>query len=487
MNGKRLKLRDIWGYVSGEGATALIMGGMGNFGMLFYTQIFGMRPELVGIALSVATLWDAITDPLMGTITDRTAGRFGRRHPYMLIGGILMALCFFALWFIPESFQGEKALFWYLLLLNIVIKTAFTVFYVPHTALGFEICQTDNDRARVQGIRSGFSQIINFIFGGLGWMLFFQDRMVDGVKVDGNKIHENYLRMGGVLTIGAILLVLFCVFITYKFADKGLVRDDDETMGDHVKAFVHDLKDVYGDKLVWFVFGFLGIAQFSMIVTGQVQMFTYIEFMRFCDLEKTIVHSGGMIGFTTGAMLLGSLVKRFDKRKTGYLAMATGSGACLALFAIFSGGLMAPESVLLFEIGDKPYHLSSLVFGLLQATWWGSCGVLVPLAASMVADLATIKKLKTGEVTEGRYGAGFSFFMKAASAFGVLVTGYVLKGVGYVSGAETQTADTIDRLAVMTFVVGPIFIFISFLILRKYPITHQVMNQLREQYGRENI
>jgi len=100
--------------------------------------------------------------------------------------------------------------------------------------------------------------------------------------------------------------------------------------------------------------------------------------------------------------------------------------------------------------------------------------------------VATIfRKLKTREVTEGRYAAGFSFLLKAAMALGLFVAGYILKGVGYVSGAESQSVDTLDKLALMTFIIGPILMVVSFFVLRKYPITHQTMNELRVQYGQE--
>lgn len=487
MSLKRLKLRDIWGYAFGEGASSITMGGMGNYAMLFYTQIMGMSPELAGTAFAATTIYDAVTDPLMGTISDRTSSRFGRRHPYMLIGGLLLAVLFLFVWFVPETFQGEKQLFWYLLIINILIKTAFTVFVVPHTALGFEMCKTDDDRARVQGVRYGFNMIVNIIFGGLGWILFFPEgKAADGSTIDGTKVLGNYLNMGVVLTIGAVLLILICVCATYKFAEKGLVKDESETIKDHVKAFVHDLKDVYSDKLVWFVFGFFGLAQFSMMVVSQVQMFTYVEYMQFTSWEKTFVHTGGMVGFMLGSFLLGGVVKRLDKKKTGYLAMVIGSLGCLALLATFTGGLMEPKSVVLFaDPNGNPFHLSSIVFGVFQTLWWGGCGILVPLAVSMIADLSVVKKMKTGEVTEGRYAAGFSFFLKMASALGMFVTGYILKGVGYISGAESQTADTLDKLALMTFIVGPILMVCSFFILRKYPITHQTMNELRAQYGQE--
>lgn len=486
MNIKKLKLRELWGYASGEGATSATMNGMNNFALLFYTQIMEMSPELAGTAFAATTLYDAITDPVMGTISDRTNSRFGRRHPYILIGGLLLALLFFLLWFVPESFRGEKTIFWYLLIINILIKTAFTVFVVPHTALGFEMCRTDEDRARIQGVRYGFNMIINIIFGGFGWMLFFPNRVAaDGSVLDGTKIHANFLNMGGILTVAVVLLILFCVLTTYKFAEKRLIKDEGETVKDHMKAFVHDLKDVYSDKLVWFVFGFFGIAQFSMMVVSQVQMFTYVEYMQFSAPEKVFVHVGGMVGFSVGSFFLGGLVKRLDKKKTGFLAMMIGSLGCLALLAIFTGGLMDPKSVPLFMTGEEAFHLSAVVFGVLQTLWWGGCGIIVPLATSMIADLSKIKKLKTGEATEGRYAAGFSFFLKAASALGLFVTGYILKGVGYVSGAEKQAADTLDNLALMTFIVGPILMLVSFFILRKYPITHETMNELRAQYGVE--
>lgn len=481
MSAKKLPTRDLWAYASGEGASSITMNGMGNFAMLFYTQIMGMSPELVGMALFLATFWDAITDPLMGTITDRTNTRFGRRHPYMLIGGLVLCLAFVALWFIPESFRGEKVLFGYLLALNIIVKTAFTVFVVPYTALGFEMCKAYDDRARLQGIRYGFNMFMNILFGGFAWMLFFPEiTAADGSVIDGTKVEGHYLNMG--LWLGGVsaLLILYCVYATYKYAEKGDALKGSAEKGEgivgHAKAFIHDLKDVYSDKLVWFVFGFFGLAQFSMMVVSQVQMFTYIEYMEFTAGQKTFVHTGGMIGFAFGSLGLGSLVKRFDKKKTGIVAMVISSTGGLGLFAVFTGGLLDPQA----SIGGFP--LAVVVFGVLQMMWWGGCGIIVPLATAMIADLSEVKKWQTGEVTEGRYAAGFSFFLKLANSLGLLVTGFILKSVGYVSGAEAQAPAAINNLAVTTFVAGPILMAVSFLVLRLYPLTHAKMSELREQY-----
>ncbi|MBK1880509.1 MFS transporter [Pelagicoccus mobilis] len=480
---RNLKKRDLWSFASGEGASSITMNGINNFGMLFYTQILGLSPELAGLALSIALVWDAISDPLMGTISDRTRSRFGSRHPYMLAGGVLLPLTFLALWFVPSAVRGEQALFIYLLVANICMKTAFTVFVVPYTALGFEISKTDDDRARVQGYRWGLNMITNIIFGGLAWILFFGDGVAeDGTRLEGTKIHENYLTMGSVLSFATLLIILFCVVATYKFAKKGLPKLEDASMSSHVRAFVGDLKDVYSNRFVWVVFGFFGIAQLAGAIVGQVQMFTYIEFMQFSAYEKTFVHTGGMVGFMLGSLLLGIMVKRWDKKKTGYFAMLVSSFGSLALLAIFKGGLMEPVSTPLFDIKGNPFHLSAVVFVLFQALWWCGAGILIPLATSMMADISLIERLKTGEVSEGRYAAGFSFFLKAASAIAVFMTGYILKGVGYVSGQETQAPETIDTLALMTFTVGPVLMLVSFCVLRTYPITHKVLEEYRAKY-----
>lgn len=478
---RKVPTRDLWGYATGEGVNSIAINGISNFALLFYTQVMGMSPELAGLALFVATFWDAISDPIMGSVTDHTNSRYGRRHPYMVIGGFVFSLAFVALWLIPESVQDEKALFVYLLTMNLIVKTAFTVFVVPYTALGFEMCKTYGDRTRLQGIRYGFNMFVNIVTGGLAWVLFFPDgRTPDGAVIDGTKIEANYHTMGVVLGITTLLLILFCVYTTYRYAEKGgkavAATDDPPGVTRAVSAFFHDVKDVYSDRLVWFVFAFFGLVQFSMLVVSQVQMFTYVEYMRFTAVEKTFVHTGGMVAYAVGSLVLGGMVRRLDKKKTGMVAMAIASAGGLGLYAVFIGGLLDPQA----ETGGIP--VAVVVFGALQMMWWGGSGMIVPLATSMIADLAEMKKWQTGEVTEGRYAAGFSFFLKLAISLGLFVTGYILKLVGYVSGAETQAPEAVHNLAVTTFLAGPLLMLFSFAVLRVYPVTRQTIAAQRRKF-----
>jgi GPH family glycoside/pentoside/hexuronide:cation symporter len=301
--------------------------------------------------------------------------------------------------------------------------------------------------------------------------------VLNGTLIDGTKIEANYQTMGIVLGVVTLLLIVFCVFVTFKYSKSGAEsRAAAANAGAALKAFLHDIRDVYSDKLVWFVFVFFGLAQFSMLIVSQVQMFTYVEYMQFTAIEKTFVHTGGMVAFAIGSLALGGMVRRLDKKKTGFIAMLIASTGGLGLYAVFIAADLDPQAT----IGGFP--LAVLVFGLLQMMWWGGCGVLVPLATSMIADLSEIKKWQSGEVTEGRYAAGFSFFLKLAISLGLVVTGYILKYVGYESGAETQAPGAIQNLAVTTFVAGPALMIFSYAVLRLYPVTQESIATLRRRY-----
>ena len=165
MKDKKVSLVRMFGYALGEGATSITMNGISNFAMLFYTQVLGLSAAYAGIALSVTTLWDAVTDPVMGHITDNTRSRFGRRLPYVFWGGLALSISFFLLWILPGKFTAASAIFWCILLINLLVRTAVTVFVVPYTALGFEMCPDYVDRSRLQGVRFFLNQMVNLVFG----------------------------------------------------------------------------------------------------------------------------------------------------------------------------------------------------------------------------------------------------------------------------------------------------------------------------------
>ena len=161
-------------YSLGECANSLVMNGIFGFAMLFYTKALGLDPRWAGFAMSLSVFWEAITEPVMGHISDNTRSRWGRRHPYMLAGGLLMALCSYLIWTVPGSFRGEQmSIFWYLVAMNLLLRTGLTMFFIPYMALGFEMCTDYQGRSRLQGIRQIFNMAANFAGPAMAWSIFF--------------------------------------------------------------------------------------------------------------------------------------------------------------------------------------------------------------------------------------------------------------------------------------------------------------------------
>ncbi|MGZ0655440.1 MFS transporter [Coraliomargarita sp. W4R53] len=470
-------LLKLLGYVLGEGAVSITMNGIANFAMLYYTLVLGLGPGYAGLALSITLFWDALTDPVMGHLSDNTRSRFGRRHPYMLIGGILLAASFYLLWVLPAQFSTPITIFWCVLLINLVVRTAVTIFVVPYTALGFEMCPEYADRSRLQGIRYCFNMLINLVFGAFAWTLFFKDQTSEsGSRVDGTAILDNYLTMGGVLSTATLVLIVLCILATWSSATDNRKQ---QVSGNSFKAFRNDMMSIFKDKLAWFVFGFFAFAQLGMMLTAQIQMFTYVFYMEFTEVEKTSVHGGGMIAFALGALALSRLNRRFDKKPIGITGIILCVSSGLSLLLVFTTGLLDQQTELV--LFGKTLPLSAIVFGLLQSLWWGGCGILVPLAVSMIADVSELNERSSGVLKNGSYAAVFSFCFKAAAGVGMFITGRLVEWSGFISGSEEQTAEAVRNISILTFSSGPIAVLFSLVILWRYPINRAIMEDHKEK------
>jgi GPH family glycoside/pentoside/hexuronide:cation symporter len=272
--------------------------------------------------------------------------------------------------------------------------------------------------------------------------------------------------------------VLLCAVFTWTYA-----RDNRgaHLPGNSLGAFRADLTSILTNRLAWIVFGFFALAQLGMLLTSQIQMFTYVLYMEFNETQKTAVHGAGMIAFALGSLSLLWLSRRYDKKPCGYFAGAVCVAGGLGLLLVFGTGCLDRGAAV--TSGNVTIPVAVIVFGLLQSLWWGGCGILVPLAASMIADLADLDNRKTGVLKDGSYAAVFSFVVKAAAAAGMFFTGRLVDWSGFVAGAETQTAAALENIAIMTFVSGPMAVLAAMLVLRHYPVGRSYMKAHGGQVG----
>ena len=464
-------------YSLGECANSLVMNGIFGFAMLFYTKSLGLDPKWAGLAMSVSVFWEAITEPVMGHVSDNTRSSWGRRHPYMLVGGLLMALCSYLIWTVPGFCRGSQmAIFWYLVSMNLLLRTGLTMFFIPYMALGFEMCGDYQGRSRLQGIRQIFNMAANFAGPAMAWVFFFGGKG----NTQATTIESNYHHMGGTFaTATAIFVILVCVF-TFRWKEDTSSAPRALEHG-WFKEFFIEMKQILADPNPRWVFTFIFVVCAGMVIVSSLQMFVYDDFMKFPAWQKSIAHGSTMIGMALGALVSMGLTKRFDKKGAVLIGGATSIIGNLMLAALFLTGIVKPDASL--AIGGTTLPLALILFVIFHASYWFGNGIMLPVSTAMMADVSEVRRLKTGEVKDGGYSSVFSLAMRMAISFSLIVAGWCLSGIGYQvpkdGNAVTQTPQAVWNLGMVTFVIGAVICLLSLLAIRLYPITRARLEKLR--------
>ena len=477
----------MFAYALGECANSLVMNGIFGFAMLCYTKALGLNPAWAGIAMSASVFWEALSEPIMGHISDNTRSCFGRRHPYMIAGGLLMALCSYLIWAVPDSFRhSQMATFWYLVCINLILRTGLTMFFIPYMALGFEICTDYHGRSKLQGIRSVFNMAANFAGPAMAWTFFFVEK--NGVQA--TTVVENYMRMGAFFALATAGFVLIVVACTYHWHED--TRNAPQLPGKGGMAhFLANIKQIILDPNPRWVFVFIFVVCVGMVLVSSLQMFVYDDFMKFSaekwgDLSHTsIAHGSTMIGFAIGAAFSVGLAKRFDKKGTVLIGGLISVVCNVMLAALFLTGFVPPHTQ--WHVAGVALPLSLILFVIFHAGYWLGSGIMLPIATAMMADISEVHQIKTGENKDGGYSSVFSLAMRMAISFSLIVSGYCLNWVGYKvpQGAQKVIQDpaAVWRVGMVTFVIGAVVGLAALLAIWKYPITRRRLAEIRRQCG----
>lgn len=467
-------------YSTGDSAISLVMNSAAAFSMIYYSDALGMKHSLIGLAMSVAIFWDAVSDPIMGHISDNTRSRFGRRLPYMLIGGVMMVLSFYFLWAVPEIFKTNTTrLFAYLIMVNLLLRTAFTIFVIPHSALGFEICRDYNGRTRLQGIKTIMSMAANLLGPALAWSIFFENK--DGIRATG--VAKNYVNMGAFFTVGTA----FFIIIVLHFTKKYIVDTREMTIpGNSAKSFFIDMKEIILDKYPRWVFAYIFIVLLGIALLSSLQMYLYEHFMKLSGIEKTLSHGGTMLGMALGALFASKFTKHFDKKGAVYIGGLWSVFCNVVLAVLFLPGYLVPGQAT--EIMGINVPIAFIVFVIFHGLYWVGNGIMLPVASSMMADISEIHEIKTGINKAGAYAAMYSFAMKLSFSIAIFLSGYCLTyAIGFVSGEDvTQSEQVIWKLCAVTLLAGPVISLTALLLISKYPVTQALIDNIREETKRSD-
>ena len=391
-------------YGVGEMPITVLMVLSGLFMLFFYNSVMGLPSALVGIGLASSLVVDALLDPYIGHLSDRTSHRFGRRHIFMLPGALVLGPCFFLLFSPPRSL-GHTGLFVWLLAWSIALRAASAVYRIPYLSLGAELSRDYDDRTSTMGIRTLFGLLGTLGATALSFLIFFP-ATADGSEP---KLHyAGYPRLG--LAFGVLMTVagLIGTFGTLSHRTSG---GDKNSAGPHFFSGFRIAMQNGAFRGIWFsttVFFLAVVMNFSMAI----HYFTW-----YAHISRSEILSFIQICFYAGALggvvLWMSLARRTEKR-TLYI-MATIASAALLLMATVLIGSGRPLGV---------GHPLPLIIGHVVGGIFASAAWVVPV--SMIADVTDTDELATGLRREGIYFGIMNFGEKIAAGSALLFDGGLL-------------------------------------------------------------
>lgn len=474
---------------SGEAAINLGINLPKQFAFPIFNLVLGVSPTLLGIALFVPRLWDALIDPLMGSISDNTRSRWGRRRPYMLVGGVLSALCILLLCVFPrgmaETTWGPEVwslnvLGWdlgatksdffyagYLMVMSMVFYTALTIFAVPYGALTMELTSDYEERTRVMSFRTLFTYISGLL---LGWLYAIAEWDIFK-DADGNPdaIKGSYA-VGLTLMVVILVAVLVPTLFVRERRNPGAVtaaKPAEPKIG-----LLAGLRETLGSGtflliIAAYTIGFLGVIM--VIGIGQ-----YVNFYHVYGGDKdtgSIVqgwaHTCAVVAGIFATFTINRLATRVEKKTLLIGALSVSFVGGLLSWVMYSpdlptGNLLGwvPDAAPLLGGQNWPIHPLAISYALIFP---GLAGLLI-MSNSMIADVCDIDELQTGQRREGMYWAVFNWIQKTAISVALLFGGVILDVVGFDSTPNAvQSPEAIFkmRMAYLLVVCGGVGIAIA--------------------------
>ncbi len=390
-----------------------------------FNVYLGVNPVLIGVAMSLPRFMEMIIDPWIGGLSDRTRGRWGRRHPYMVVGGLAGPIIFCLAWWVPTDWSVEAKGYW-LIAFTLLHFAAYSLFIVPFSALLAEVSVDPIVRTRVIATKTALSAIAG---GVMGWLYWLCQRKGFSDPLHGMRIVS--LGFGLMMAVCAIVPTLVCKR-SRKF-----------------HSSVREPKAKNEWKTIWEILRiaeFRGIllALFSLVtafsMVGNLGFYINLYFIFGGNTEATASFGGicSIVGCGTGILfcyIVGVLAKRWGTWRT--------------LFTLMSLEFLAHISYWWTARPEWPYAslASALVINLGLTSFW----IFMP---SLTGEITNRYEQQTGRSLYGSFSAIFGVSQKIAGSVSVLLTGFILNFTGFQStlGAH-QPAYTLTRMRILNSLV----------------------------------
>jgi Na+/melibiose symporter-like transporter len=428
-----------------EAATTIVFN---SFNFLFYNNVLGLSGTLCGLAVTIAMLFDAVSDPLVGALSDRHRSKLGRRHPFLYLAPIPMGISFVAIYSPPEGLT-ELPLFLWFTITTILLRTAQTLYQVPHLALGAEMTTDYGERSVLMSYNTAFSLIGTSGVSYLAWSYF-------GTLDAGTSDRQGYVTLTTMIAVVVIVMI---------FASAWFTRDQIPRLS----KVPEDLPPFNARELLDEIRTCLTNQNYKMLLLGMIFLSATLGlhetlsshiglfFFELGEDQIRYLALGAPIGLLIATALTPKLHLWFDKRD--------------ALMAGIIGMVTAVAGpITLRLLGWFPENGSPSVFAILcvlKGTSYCASAIMVISLVSTLGDVTDEHQLLTGRRQEGIFFAARSFFSKLTSGLGHLLAGIAIDLIHFPIGVQPGEVPS-NVLYQFGVVAGPLTVLPALLSLYFY-------------------
>jgi GPH family glycoside/pentoside/hexuronide:cation symporter len=422
---------------AGDLGSAIVAAVNGFFLNAFLLDVAGLRPAMVGTIFLIVKVWDAVNDPIVGALTDRTKTRWGRRRPWLLFGAIPFGLAFFLQWNVPPLSDVGK--FWYYLVVAILLDAAYTAVNVPYAALTPELTHDYDERTSLSSYRFSFS-----ILGGV--LAAFLHTIIVGLyksPITGN-------------AVSAAIWAFFIIvpnFITFA-GTREVHFKEDRPEG---PGFIEGLRIAFKNRAFVYV-TVIYLLSWLSIQFVQNNLVLYVKYWIGAEQQFGILILGVQISAFIFLLIWAKVSQRIGKQNVYYIGMSVWIIVSIFLFMV------------------QPGQFTILLIMAILAGAGVSIGYLIPW--SMLPDVIELDELETGQRREGIFYGFFVFMQKLGLSLGIAISNFILELTGYVNqvpGGALPVQPPAALLALRVFIsfIPAVILLSSFIVVRKYPINRQ--------------
>ncbi len=432
--------------------------------MVVLVQGLGMSPLLWGILFFLPRLSDALTDPIMGFVSDNTRSRWGRRRPYIFIGSIIAGVAYIFMWQLDPA-NSEMYNFTYFLLMAFVFYLGLTIFATPYVAMGYEMCEDFHERTRLMAVSQWIGQWAWVIVPWF-WVFIYDTEMYPEGPASGAKNLAIWVGVGCMLM--GMVPAIFC---KTQPVDESKLKDLSlgalrENLSLVAKGFAQSLKNKPFVRIciaTFFVFN-------AFNTVAGMSFFIIVHYMfggtTGPDGSDTWPTWFGVASALATCFLVIPLVTLMSQKLGKKMAFIISQGISMLGYAGFWFCFVPGKPELMF------IPLPLFAFGI---------GGLFTIMMSMTADVCDLDELNTGERREGVFGAVYWWMVKFGFAIAGLLGGVIMDVVGFDPGASSQTTEAMTGLRLAYSGLPMLGTLIAIIVMLGYDLDEKRSGEIRQQ------